>query len=117
MSNDPRRAETFLAIDIGGSKLLTALVSRRAAEPPRLWGVAHRALERDCGRGGVLSAIESAVGETLRSTGANIDELLGIGATIPGLADPRAPVPHFHPAPCGQPGLCLYPGPGGEIHA
>lgn len=89
MSNDLSRAETFLAIDIGGSKLLTALVSRRAAAQPRLWGVAHRPLSRDCGREGVLAAIESAVAETLRDTGAEIGELLGIGALIPGLADPQ----------------------------
>ena len=89
MSNDLSRAETFLAIDIGGSKLLTALVSRRAAAAPQLLGIAHRRLTRDCGQEGVLSAIESAVAETLRSTGADIGELLGIGALIPGLADPE----------------------------
>lgn len=89
MSSENSPAEKFLAVDIGGSKLLTALVSRGASGEPCLTGVARRALARDCGQAGVLSAIESAVDETLRTTNSTVDSFWGIGATIPGLADPE----------------------------
>lgn len=81
----------FLAIDIGGSKLLTAVITVEEANNRRrgvFSGAAKRTLDRHSGKEGVLEAIRGAVAETFHLTGMTMDDIAGIGATIPGLADP-----------------------------
>lgn len=93
------RTKKILAVDIGGSKLLTAVIEV-TEEPERkgkFYGAAKRELHRESGKEGVLREIESAVAETLKVTGADWSEIAGIGATIPGLADPAAGLWIFAP--------------------
>lgn len=83
----------LLAIDIGGSKLLTAVIEvERIGESRKgsFSGAAKRTLDRHSGKEGVWEAIRGAVAETFRLTGYTRDDIAGVGATIPGLADPDA---------------------------
>ena len=87
------RKKKILAIDIGGSKLLTAVIEVTEEESSRkgmFFGAAKRELRRGSGQEGVLAELESAVAETMTSLEMSWDEIAGIGATIPGLADPAA---------------------------
>ncbi len=92
-NRDSANAVKVLSIDIGGSKLLTAIAdvdvysdgTRRAA----LSGISKRILNKDDGRNGVWNAILSAIEETLDRTHASLSDILKIGATIPGIADPK----------------------------
>ena len=84
--------QKILAIDIGGSKLLTAVVETSYSNGRLEAGIDHiarRQLFRDSGREGVLREIDNAVAETLARADLTSGDLDGIGATIPGLADPR----------------------------
>ncbi len=83
---------TILALDLGGSKMLSALIDvSEASDGERktaLRGVARRALTKDSGRDGVRQAIFDAVAETFDKTGESWANVDSIGATIPGVADP-----------------------------
>ena len=83
---------TILALDLGGSKMLSALVdvfvSASGERKTALRGVARRALAKDAGRDGVWTAILDAVAETFERTGESWENVASIGATIPGVADP-----------------------------
>lgn len=85
-------ASNYLAIDLGGSKLLSAVVTVRNVDSfPRavLSGISKRPLHKDSGRNGVWSTILSAVDETFRNSGFEWKDITAIGATIPGVADPQ----------------------------
>ncbi|MDO5309437.1 MAG: ROK family protein [Planctomycetia bacterium] len=81
-----------LAIDIGGSKLLTAVAQTTASadggKEVVLQGIARRTLARSNDVELVWHAILDAIQETIRSTGFEITDISRIGATIPGVADP-----------------------------
>ena len=82
----------YLAIDLGGSKLLSAVVSVQENEGDRradLFGIVKRPLSKDSGRQGVWNAILSAIDETLKTSGFGMGDISAIGATIPGVADPK----------------------------
>ena len=83
---------TILALDLGGSKMLSALVdvfvSASGERKTALRGVARRALAKDAGRDGVWRAILDATAETFEQTGESWENVASIGATIPGVADP-----------------------------
>ncbi len=84
-------ATKILAIDIGGSKLLTALVdvcNHEGQRLPTITGQSRRELSRDIGKKGLLSVIRSAIDETLELSRVDWDGISAIGATIPGVADP-----------------------------
>lgn len=83
----------ILAIDLGGSKALSALVdvskSTQTERRAELSGIARRTLSKNSGKDGVWAAILELVDETMRSTGESWDAVGAIGATIPGVADPK----------------------------
>ena len=90
--NDHLTSPMILALDIGGSKLLSAVVivhedngERRAT----LAGIAKRLLRKDAGQDGVWTALISAVDETFETAGVGLNEITAIGLTIPGVADPK----------------------------
>lgn len=83
----------ILAIDLGGSKALSALVDvftdsdgQRTTE---LSGIAKRPLNKDSGKAGVWEAILSLIDETFNITEASWNSVESIGVTIPGVADPK----------------------------
>ncbi len=84
---------TIFALDLGGSKMLSALVdvfeSANGERKAELRGVARRTLTKDAGRDGVWAAILDATAETFEKTGERWDAVAAIGATIPGVADPK----------------------------
>ncbi|MBQ5790872.1 MAG: ROK family protein, partial [Thermoguttaceae bacterium] len=92
MSETTVKKTTILALDLGGSKMLSALVdvfeSADGERSTKLRGVARRALAKDAGRDGVWAAILDATAETFERTGESWDAVASIGATIPGVADP-----------------------------
>ena len=81
----------ILAVDIGGSKLMTALLHPEGREDalaePR--GLVRKELSRDIGQSGLLRVLAEAAGQTLALCGLTPDGIRGIGVTIPGLADPE----------------------------
>ncbi len=82
----------YLALDLGGSKLLSAIVSVKDGESERrasLSGIAKSPLGKDAGRQGVWNAVLNAVDETLETSGVEWNDILAIGVTIPGVADPK----------------------------
>lgn len=84
--------QKILSLDIGGSKILSAVAVTSANGgrcKAELFGVSKRPLNRDSGKIGVWHAILSSIGETLAKTGFSWDEIDSIGATIPGVADPK----------------------------
>ena len=93
MSEKTAKKTTILALDLGGSKMLSALVdvfeSANGERKTELRGVARRALTKDAGRDGVWRAILDATAETFEKTGENWTCVDSIGATIPGVADPK----------------------------
>lgn len=93
MSETTGKKTTILALDLGGSKMLSALVdvfeSADGGRQTELRGVARRALTKDAGRDGVWAAILDATAETFERTGESWDAVASIGATIPGVADPK----------------------------
>lgn len=93
MGEATERKTTILALDLGGSKMLSALVdafeSAGGGCKAELRGVARRTLTKDAGRDGVWAAILDAVAETFERTGESWDAVASIGATIPGVADPK----------------------------
>lgn len=93
MSETTVKKTTILALDLGGSKMLSALVdvfeSADGERSTGLRGVARRALAKDAGRDGVWRAILDAVAETFEKTGESWEAVDSIGATIPGVADPK----------------------------
>ena len=93
MSEKTAKKTTILALDLGGSKMLSALVdvfeSADGGRKTELRGVARRALTKDAGRDGVWSAILDATAETFEQTGESWEAVDSIGATIPGVADPK----------------------------
>lgn len=82
----------ILAIDLGGSKMLTAIVDvfRDSVGDIStvLKGIAKRPLTKNSGHDGVCRAIQSAVEETLSNTQVALEAIDCIGVTIPGVADP-----------------------------
>lgn len=115
--NVPMTATKILAIDIGGSKLLTALVDVRNAKEqglPKISGQARRELGRNIGKKELLTVIRSAVDETLKLTSVDWDAISAIGATIPGVADPKrgywiyAPFSGIRDFALGDELQCLY---------
>ena len=93
MSEKTAKKTTILALDLGGSKMLSALVdvfeSADGERKTELRGVARRTLTKDAGRDGVWAAILDATAETFERTGESWDAVASIGATIPGVADPK----------------------------
>ena len=93
MSEKTTKKTSILALDLGGSKMLSALVdvseSADGGRSTKLRGVARRALTQDAGRDGVWAAILDATAETFGKTGESWDAVDSIGATIPGVADPK----------------------------
>lgn len=93
MSEKTAKKTTILALDLGGSKMLSALVdvfeSADGGRSVELRGVARRALTKDSGRDGVWRAILDATAETFERTGESWANVASIGATIPGVADPK----------------------------
>lgn len=93
MSEKTTKKTTILALDLGGSKMLSALVdvseSADGGRSTKLRGVARRTLTKDAGRDGVWAAILDATAETFEKTGESWDDVASIGATIPGVADPK----------------------------
>ena len=85
--------EQILALDLGGSKMLSALVAvtvdSNGNRKTDLSGIAKRPLSKDSGKEGVWNAILSAVDETFELTKASWNTVSRIGATIPGVADPK----------------------------
>ena len=85
--------DKILAIDIGGSKLLTAIIDietdSSGQHHARLSGISKRLLTRQSGQSGVWTAILDSVKETLRKETLDFESIKVIGATIPGLADPK----------------------------
>ncbi len=82
----------ILALDVGGSKALSAIATVTEVNGSRrveLSGIARRPLKKDSGREGIWEAILSLVPETMEKTGAIWDDVVSIGATIPGIADPK----------------------------
>ena len=82
----------ILALDVGGSKALSAIATVTEVNGSRrveLSGIARRPLKKDSGREGIWVAILSLVPETMEKTGAIWDDVVSIGATIPGIADPK----------------------------
>lgn len=82
----------ILAIDLGGSKLLTALaiITEKEGIPQvELQGINKMILTKDSGRTGILSALHESVQTTFETTGTCIEDIEKIGATIPGLADAK----------------------------
>ncbi len=92
MNEKTAKKTTILALDLGGSKMLSALVdvveSADGGRKTELRGVARRTLTKDAGRDGVWAAILDATAETFEKTGESWDDVASIGATIPGVADP-----------------------------
>ena len=86
-------ARKILSIDLGGSKMLSAIttvsIDSDGARRAELSGIARRALSKDSGKEGVWDAILSAVDETMKLVDASWDEIDSIGCTIPGIADPK----------------------------
>ena len=80
--------KTILAVDIGGSKLLTALAEVSAGGEVSFSGEVRRELAAGLGKEDILAEVTAACDRTLSLTGAagNFDAL---GVTIPGLADPK----------------------------
>ena len=76
----------ILAVDIGGSKLLTALASVAAGGHVSFSGRVRRELDRRFGKAEILDAAFRACDETLRAADGGFD---AVGITIPGLADPE----------------------------
>ena len=85
--------QQILALDLGGSKMLSALVAvtvdSNGNRKTKLSGIAKRPLSKDSGKEGVWNAILSAVDETFELTKASWNTVSRIGATIPGVADPK----------------------------
>ncbi len=83
----------ILALDLGGSKMLSALVDvkvdQNGDKKTQISGIAKRTLSKDSGKNGVWQAILSAVDETLEQANDSWDNVKRIGTTIPGVADPR----------------------------
>ncbi len=92
LTSTHRNERRILALDIGGSKTLSALVSvetdASGVRSARARHIARRALAKDSGQEGVWRAITSAVEETLETARATYGDFDLIGATIPGVADP-----------------------------
>jgi glucokinase len=82
---EPKR---ILSVDIGGSKLLTALADVSADGRVSFSGKVRRALGPGHGKSEILAAVEEAVDETLLQA-CGKGEFDGVGVTIPGLADSR----------------------------
>ena len=82
----------ILALDIGGSKLLSSLVevSSEGALSPRLTGVAKRALRKDSRIEGVWNSLNDAIAETLSNSEFSLNDVERVGISIPGVADPRS---------------------------
>ncbi|MDO5552953.1 MAG: ROK family protein [Planctomycetia bacterium] len=82
-------AQKYLAIDIGGSKIMTAIASvsskgnRREAA---LSAVAKESLARDAGEQGILDTLERLVLQSFAETGTSWLDIAAIGVTIPGVA-------------------------------
>ncbi len=93
MNEKTTEKTTILALDLGGSKMLSALVdvstSAEGERKTELRGVARRELTKDAGRDGVWAAILDATAETFEKTGETWANVASIGATIPGVADPK----------------------------
>lgn len=82
---EPKR---ILAVDIGGSKLLTALADVSAQGKVSFSGKVRRELAAGLGKEEIFSAVTDAVDRTLSLVGAE-DGFDALGVTIPGLADPK----------------------------
>ena len=83
--------EKILAIDIGGSKMLTAIITVKEKEGRRsgeVTGCEKMILDRTSTKADILAGIEKLVPETLRHSGTDWSEIENIGVTIPGIADP-----------------------------
>lgn len=101
----------ILALDLGGSKMLSAIVTisdGNGARHSELSGLSKRYLSKDSGREGVWKAIISSVDETIESSRVQWNEIDAIGTTIPGVADPKrgywvyAPFSGIHDFPIGE---------------
>lgn len=85
-------SKKILALDIGGSKILTALVGISTDNNGKLSvevsGKAKRCLSADSGKNEVWAEILDAINETFKLTDETWDCVDRIGVTIPGIADP-----------------------------
>ncbi len=81
----------ILAVDIGGSKLLTALAEVSAGGNVSFSGEVRRELTRGLGKEDIWAETAGAADRTLELTGAG-NAFDCIGVTIPGLADPAGAV-------------------------
>ena len=80
----------ILAIDIGGSKILTAaaVVSDESGKMQcALSGIVKEPLFKESSQVDILAAIDRLIQKTFLETGLGWNEICCIGATIPGLAD------------------------------
>ena len=82
---EPKR---ILAVDIGGSKLLTAMADVSAEGEVSFSGEVRRDLAAGLGKDEIFAAVTDAVDRTLLLTGAG-NGFDALGVTIPGLADPK----------------------------
>ena len=93
MSEQKRQTTKILALDIGGSKALSALVDVEVApdgeRSATLSGIARRPLGKESGKEGVRAALDDAIRETFEKTRESWANVSSIGATIPGIADPK----------------------------
>ena len=71
------------------SALVDVNVDPNGKRTTEISGIAKRALSKDSGKEGVWNAILSAVGETFKQTDSSWDKVECMGATIPGVADPK----------------------------
>lgn len=82
----------ILAIDIGGSKILTAIMDvflDKKIYRGKLRGIQHCSLSKNSGKQEVLAVIERLIPPTLGEAGISWAEIDSIGVTIPGIADPK----------------------------
>jgi len=78
------RERRYLGIDVGGTKVLAALV----AESGMIVARERCRTPRDSGPEPILVAIETAIDDLLNGTKTNVQDLTAIGIAIPGVVDP-----------------------------
>lgn len=98
----------ILAIDIGGSKILSAVVKIEYGKDKKrvsLAGVSKRFFMNEFGKREVKIAVSNIIQETLKKTGENWDSIRSIGITIPGVAAPKLGCWVYSPFS----GICNFP--------
>lgn len=90
---DVKNDSVALGIDLGGTKILTAIGDRQG----NLLSRDHSVTPAEKGPGAVLQAIDESVNRSLDQAALRIDQVHAIGIGAPGPSDPEAGILHTSP--------------------